>query len=162
MEIGRRSAGYPARGIFVYPSQPKMRITQCTGAASLTRFLYHREVDNLLSTALDADEEALAVARAALESLEAESEEEPPEEQACSPVLSPCAQHFRDCHPRAQADGRRGVRVQQLTWVVGFEGFYQAGHAFGCELRWQVLCPRCDLIGLHARRSGTGGRFGRL
>ena len=28
---------------------------------SLTRFLYHREVDNLLSTALDADEEALAV-----------------------------------------------------------------------------------------------------
>ena len=59
---------------------------------SLTRFLYHREVDNLLSTALDADEEALAVARAALESSEAESEEEPPEEQACSPDLSPCTQ----------------------------------------------------------------------
>ena len=35
---------------------------------------------NLLSTALDADEEALAVARAALESSEAESDEEPPEE----------------------------------------------------------------------------------
>ena len=59
---------------------------------SLTRFLYHREVDNLLSTALDADQEALAVARAALESSEAESEEEPPEEQACSPILSPCTQ----------------------------------------------------------------------
>ena len=59
---------------------------------SLTRFLYHREVDNLLSTDLDADEEALAVARAALESSEAESEEEPPEEQACSPDLSPCTQ----------------------------------------------------------------------
>ena len=39
---------------------------------SLTRFLYHREVDNLLSTALDADDEALAVARAALESSEDE------------------------------------------------------------------------------------------
>ena len=56
----------------------------------LTRFLYHREVDNLLSTALDADEEALAVARAALESSEAESEEESPDEQACSPDPPPC------------------------------------------------------------------------
>ena len=37
-------------------------------------------------------------------------------------------------HEAHKADGRRGVRVQQLTWVVGFEGFYQAGHAFGCEL----------------------------
>ena len=65
-------------------------------------------------------------------------------------------------HEAQKADGRRGVRVQQLAWVVGFEGFYQAGHAFGCELGWQVLCPRCELIGLHAWRSGTGGRFGRL
>ena len=49
-------------------------------------------MDNLLSTALDADEEALAVARAALESSEAESDEEPPEEPVCSPTLSPCTQ----------------------------------------------------------------------
>ena len=26
-------------------------------------------------------------------------------------------------------DGWRGVRFQQLAWVVGFEGFCQAGHA---------------------------------
>ena len=30
------------------------------------------------------------------------------------------------------------------------------------ELGWQVLCPRCYLIGLNAWRPGIGGRFGRL
>ena len=46
---------------------------------SLARFLYHWEVDNLLSAALNTDEEALAVERAALDSSEAESEELPDE-----------------------------------------------------------------------------------
>ena len=71
----------------------------------LTRFLYYREVDNLLSTALDADEEALAVARAALESSEAESEEEPPDEQACSPNPPPCT------HASALAVDSIGIRL---------------------------------------------------
>ena len=67
---------------------------------------------------MDADEEALAVARAALESSEAESEEEPPDEQACSPdpslctqapalaVDSPCAVGIRAC---------RAVHSRQLS-----------------------------------------------
>ena len=46
---------------------------------SLARFLYNREVDNLLSAALNTDEEALAAERAALDSSEAESEELPDE-----------------------------------------------------------------------------------
>ena len=87
---GQRPTVEPA--FQVLQSSPPSHLQLQSLPPSLTRFLYHREVDNLLSTALDADEEALAVARAALESSEAESEEEPPEEQAGSPILSPGTQ----------------------------------------------------------------------
>ena len=83
---GQRPAVEPA---FQAQHSPPSHLQLQSLPPSLTRFLYRREVDNLLPTALDADEEALAVARAALESSEAESE---PDEQACSPDPAPCAQ----------------------------------------------------------------------
>ena len=106
----------------------------------VTRFLYHREVDNLLSTALDADEEALAVARAALESSEAESEEEPPDEQACSPDPPPCTQ----ASPSALAIDSIGIRLVPWGSVHAVQCTHGISVQTACGLHLKPSLKHCS------------------
>ena len=122
---------------------------------SLARFLYYREVDNLLSAALNTDEEALAVERAALDSSEAESEELP-DENPHSPELHRTArQHLSSaCAP---------IRCLPFAWTCHAQmfSFHQTSlQTCLAEAHGPRSAPRCPYR-RQSLRGPAGPGFGK-